>query len=73
MPCAWRHVYVLRVHHPCIQAFGTYGSSSKVVYRVKKGGAYGGYKIVTEDAEGELSRTELLEKRMQFKSDRHAC
>lgn len=72
--CAWRHVYVLRVRHPCIiQAFGTYGSSSKVVYRVKKGGAYGGYKIVTEDAEGDLSRTELLEKRMQFKSDRHAC
>lgn len=39
---------------------------------MKKGGAYGGYKIVTEDADAELSRTELLERRMSQKSDRHA-
>ena len=57
------------------QAFGTYSGSlgTKVVYRVKKPGVYGGYKIVTEDAGDQLSRTELLEQRLKHKSDRHAC
>jgi len=56
------------------KAFGTYGGGggTKLVYRVKKGGTYGGYKIVTEDTGAALSRTELLEKRLQHKSDRHA-
>lgn len=32
------------------QAFGTYASSggTKLTYRVKKSGTYGGYKIITE-------------------------
>jgi len=56
------------------KAFGTYGGGggTKLVYRVKKGGTYGGYKIVTEDTGAALSRTELLERRLQHKSDRHA-
>lgn len=56
------------------KAFGTYGGAggSKLVYRVKKAGTYGGYRIVTEDTGASLSRTELLERRLQHKSDRHA-
>lgn len=53
-------------------AFGTYASScgEKFVYRVKKEGAFGGYKIVTEDTKSALSREQLLDKRTKKKSDR---
>lgn len=47
-------------------------SGTKVVYRVKKPGVYGGYKIVTESQDNQLSRTELLEQRSKHKSDRLA-
>jgi hypothetical protein len=53
-------------------AFGTYASKggSQFTYRVKKDGAFGGYKIVTESTNANLSREELLEKRTKKKSDR---
>lgn len=53
-------------------AFGTYASQGgeKFVYRVKKKGSFGGYKIISEDTGGVLSREELLEKRSKKKSDR---
>jgi hypothetical protein len=44
-----------------------------MVYRVKKAGVYGGYKIITADSEGGLTRTQLLEIRAKHKSDRHAA
>ncbi len=53
-------------------AFGTYASKggSQFTYRVRKEGAFGGYKIVTESNSKDLSREELLEKRTKKKSDR---
>lgn len=53
-------------------AFGTYASQggAQFTYRVKKESAFGGYKIVTENTQGSLSREELLDKRMKKKSDR---
>ncbi len=55
------------------EAFGTYASAggSKFTYRVKKNSAFGGYKIVTESTNKEMSREELLEMRAKKKSDRH--
>ena len=53
-------------------AFGTYASKggTQFTYRVKKDGAFGGYKIMTESTNSSLSREELLEKRTKKKSDR---
>lgn len=53
-------------------AFGTYASKGgeQFVYRVKKEGAFGGYKIVTERTGSALSREELLDMRKKKKSDR---
>ena len=53
-------------------AFGTYASSGgeKFVYRVKKTGSFGGYKIVTEDTNSSTSREQLLDMRSKKKSDR---
>jgi hypothetical protein len=42
------------------------------VYRVKKEGGYGGYKIVSEKASGANSREQLLDLRSKKKSDRYA-
>lgn len=52
-PCSalWFHFSVDSTHAQSNgQAFGTYASSggTKLTYRVKKEGTYGGYKIVTE-------------------------
>ena len=54
------------------EAFGTYASQggSKFTYRVKKDGAFGGYKIVSESTNNQLSREELLDKRTKKKADR---
>ena len=59
-------------------AFGTYASSGgeKIVYRVKKPGAHGGYTIVTEtnsssNSGGLKSREDLLNIRSKKKADRH--
>lgn len=51
---------------------GTYASQggSQFVYRVKKEGSFGGYKIVTEKTNSMTSREELLDKREKKKSDR---
>jgi hypothetical protein len=53
-------------------AFGTYASSGgeKFVYREKKAGTYGGYKIVTKKLNGSTSREGLLDMRAKKKSDR---
>jgi hypothetical protein len=57
-------------------AYGTYGSSgvpgSKVTMRVKSGSAYGGYKIVTINADKQLSRSDMLNLRVKQKGDRMA-
>jgi hypothetical protein len=52
-------------------AYGTYGSKGgqELVYRVRKDGAFGGYKIVKENASN-ASREHLLEQRSKKKSDR---
>lgn len=54
-------------------AFGTYASDGgkTFTYRVKKEGAYGGYKIVTEHLDGGRTREDLLEMRAKKKSDRY--
>jgi hypothetical protein len=56
-------------------AFGTYAggteAGSSFTYRVKKGGAYGGYALVTEQANANRSREELLDLRAKKKGDRH--
>lgn len=54
------------------EAYGTYASQGgqKLTYRVKKPGSFGGYKIVTEDTGGALSREELLNQRSKKKADR---
>jgi len=52
-------------------AYGTYGSKGgqELVYRVRKDGAFGGYKIVKENTDN-ASREHLLEQRSKKKSDR---
>ena len=54
-------------------AFGEYVSQggTKAVYRVKKTGPHGGYKMITEDTRTNTSREELLFMRSKKKSDRH--
>lgn len=61
-----------RKHKVEENAFGTYASKGgeKFVYRVKKEGAFGGYKIVTESTQSTMSREELLDMRKKKKSDR---
>lgn len=53
-------------------AFGTYASEggTRFNYRVKKGGAFGGYHIVSESTAEALTREDLLDKRTKKKSDR---
>eukprot|EP01038_Epipyxis_sp_PR26KG_P016371 gene16371-22316_t len=64
----------LKKHKVEVDAFGTYASEGgqKFVYRVKKGGSggFGGYKVITETTDRQLSREELLDKRLSKKSDR---
>lgn len=52
-------------------AYGTYGSKGgqELVYRVKKEGSFGGYKVVKENVVN-ASREHLLEQRSKKKSDR---
>uniref|UniRef100_A0A7R9U8G9 Uncharacterized protein n=1 Tax=Pinguiococcus pyrenoidosus TaxID=172671 RepID=A0A7R9U8G9_9STRA len=54
-------------------AVGTYSSDmgTRVTMRVKKAGAYGGYQIIHQQADTELTRSELLELRSKHKADRH--
>lgn len=61
-----------RKHKVEENAFGTYASKGgeQFVYRVKKEGAFGGYKIITESTQSTLSREELLDMRKKKKSDR---
>lgn len=40
-------------------------------YRVKKPGAYGGWKIITEKTKRKMTREELLNERCKKKADRH--
>lgn len=50
-PCAWGDTHNNQnIQSQNSQAFGTYASSggTKLTYRVKKSGTYGGYKIITE-------------------------
>merc|ERR1712032_146297 len=53
-------------------AFGTYAGDmgSTFTYRVRKAGAYGSWKIITERTKGK-SREDLLEMRCKKKADRH--
>lgn len=53
-------------------AYGTYASNGgeNFVYRVKKEGAFGGYKIATETISEKVSREDLLDRRTKKKSDR---
>lgn len=53
-------------------ANGTYASNGgeKFVYRVKKEGSFGGYKIVTETTTSKTDREALLDMRSKKKSDR---
>ena len=53
-------------------ANGTYASNGgeKFVYRVKKTGSFGGYKIVTETTTAKTDREALLDMRSKKKSDR---
>jgi len=53
-------------------ANGTYASNGgeKFVYRVKKTGSFGGYKIVTETTTSKTDREALLDMRSKKKSDR---
>mmetsp|Transcript_18224 Transcript_18224/g.30563 ORF Transcript_18224/g.30563 Transcript_18224/m.30563 type:complete len:219 (-) Transcript_18224:2369-3025(-) len=65
---------VSKRHRTEEEAFGTYASQGgqQIVYREKKkGGAYGGYKIVTQKSGKQLSREDLLQLRSKKKSDRH--
>lgn len=61
-----------RKHKAEESAFGTYASKGgeQFVYRVKKEGAFGGYKIMKESTNSTLSREELLDMRKKKKSDR---
>ena len=54
-------------------AFGTYAGDggTKFVYRVRKEGASGAYKIVTESTNKVVSREDLLTMRSKKKADRH--
>jgi hypothetical protein len=55
------------------EAFGTYaGGAGVFTYRTKKGGSNssGGYKIVTEQIDGDMTRDQLLDLRSKKKSDR---
>ena len=54
-------------------AAGTYASSvdgTKVTYRVRVGGSFGGYKVVEATANQGLTRTQLLDLRSKKKGDR---
>jgi hypothetical protein len=52
-------------------AYGTYGNTNnKVTMRIKSGSAFGGYKIVTVNADKKLSRTDMLNMRTKGKGDR---
>mmetsp|Transcript_7116 Transcript_7116/g.9968 ORF Transcript_7116/g.9968 Transcript_7116/m.9968 type:complete len:213 (+) Transcript_7116:137-775(+) len=55
------------------KAYGTYASQggTKVVYRVKKAGQYGGYEIMTENSEKPMTREDLLNVRSKKKADRY--
>jgi hypothetical protein len=55
------------------EAFGTYaGGAGVFTYRTKKSGSNssGGYKIVTEQIDGDMTRDQLLDMRSKKKSDR---
>ena len=42
-----------------------------MTYRVKKEGAFGGYKIESQKLAGKVDRGELLDMRAKKKSDKH--
>ena len=44
---------------------------TKAVYRVRKEGPHGGYKMISEDTKTNTSREDLLFMRSKKKSDRH--
>lgn len=44
---------------------------TKAVYRVRKEGPHGGYKMISEDTNTNASREDLLFMRSKKKSDRH--
>ena len=44
---------------------------TKAVYRVRKEGPHGGYKMISEDTKSNTSREDLLFMRSKKKSDRH--
>jgi hypothetical protein len=49
----------------------THVGGTKAVFRVRKKGAHGSYRIVTEDVKSNTSREDLLFMRSKKKSDRH--
>lgn len=53
-------------------AFGTYASKGgkEFVYRERKAGAFGGYRIIKETNTGDKSREDLLNMRSKKKADR---
>jgi hypothetical protein len=50
-------------------AMGTYGNKGEIVYREKT--EHGSYRIRREQADGEMSRSDLLSARSKKKSDRY--
>jgi hypothetical protein len=62
-----------KAYHAEKEAVGTYASDGGTMftYRVKKEGAAGGYRIVTERTSGEVTRGDLLDMRSKKKADRH--
>ena len=48
----------------------TSATNGNIVYRVKKDGAFGGYKVVTESISSSASRESMLDQRSKKKSDR---
>jgi len=64
---------VTKKHKAEEEAFGTYASQGgqQLVYRVKKTGGFGGYKVITETTTKSMTREDLLQARSQKKSDRY--
>jgi len=62
-----------KANHAEKEAVGTYASDGGTMftYRVKKEGAAGGYRIVSERTNGEVTRGDLLDMRAKKKADRH--
>ena len=50
----------------------TSATNGNIVYRVKKDGAFGSYKVVTESISSSASRENMLDQRSKKKSDRYS-